>query len=114
MNDYISREAVFQVVHGIARGIAYRGIEALKAKDMKTLYKIAGAKEILASVDTDLCCIPAADVQPVKQGRWIWDSNAPHREYGAYKCSNCGCHSDFEENYCYNCGARMIKDGDIE
>lgn len=51
--------------------------------------------------------IPAADVQPVRHGRWIWDSNAPHREHGAYKCNNCGRHSDFEENYCYNCGARM-------
>ena len=52
----------------------------------------------------------SVDAEPVKHGRWIWDSNAPHREHGAYKCSNCGCHSDFEENYCYNCGARM--DGD--
>lgn len=50
---------------------------------------------------------PTVDVQPVKHGQWTWDSNAPHREYGAYKCSNCGCHSDFEENYCPNCGARM-------
>ena len=60
--------------------------------------------------DCDHCVfnkIPSSDVQPVKHGRWIWDSNAPHREHGAYKCSNCGCHSDFEENYCYNCGARM-------
>ena len=40
-------------------------------------------------------------------GEWVWDSNAPHREHGAYKCSNCGCHSDFEEYYCYNCGAKM-------
>lgn len=46
-------------------------------------------------------------VQPVKRGRWTWDSNAPYREHGAYKCSNCGCHSDFEENYCYSCGADM-------
>ena len=50
---------------------------------------------------------PAADVQEVKRGKWTWDSNAPHREHGAYKCNNCGCHSDFEENYCYNCGADM-------
>lgn len=57
---------------------------------------------------------PSADVQPIKHGRWTWDSNAPHREHGAYKCSNCGCHSDFEENYCYNCGARMMKDGDTD
>lgn len=56
--------------------------------------------------------LPAADVQPVRHGRWIWDSNAPYREHGAYKCSNCDGHSDFEENYCPNCGARM--DGDTE
>lgn len=69
MAEYISRDAVFQVVHGIARGIADRDIEALKAKDMKTLYKIKGAKDILDSVDTDLCYIPVADVQPID--RWI-------------------------------------------
>lgn len=67
MDEYISREAVFQVVHGIARGIATKDIEALKAKDMKTFYKIKGAKEILDSVDTDLCYIPVADVQSVEK-----------------------------------------------
>lgn len=51
--------------------------------------------------------MPAVDVQPIRHGRWTWDSNAPYREHGAYKCSNCDCHSDFKENYCYNCGARM-------
>lgn len=56
--------------------------------------------------------LQALDAQCVKHGRWIWDSNAPYREHGAYKCNNCGCHSDFEENYCCNCGARM--DGDAE
>lgn len=114
MGEYISREAVEQVLRGIANGLSVGETEALKAKGLKALYKIQGAKEILNSVDNDLCFIPAADVQPVKHGRWIWDSNAPYREYGAYKCSNCGCHSDFEENYCCNCGARMIKDGDEE
>ena len=69
MDEYISREAVFQVVHGIARGIADRDIEALKAKDMKAFYMTKGAKEILDSVDTDLCYIPAATVQPID--RWI-------------------------------------------
>lgn len=69
MDEYISREAVFQVVHGIARGIATKDTEALNAKDMKTFYKIKGAKAILDSVDTDLCYVPVADVQPVD--RWI-------------------------------------------
>ena len=58
--------------------------------------------------------IPSAVIQPMKHGRWIWDSNAPHREHGAYKCNNCGCHSDFEENYCYNCGAKMDGGGNNE
>lgn len=50
---------------------------------------------------------PTVDAQPVKHGRWTWDSNAPHREHGAYKCSNCDSYSDFEENYCYKCGYKM-------
>ena len=112
MVEYLSREAVFQVVHGIARGIADRDIEALKAKDMKTLYKIRGAKEILDSVDTDLCYIPAADVQPVKHGRWIIADDVEHF---IAVCSECGRTEDSRDikdmPYCH-CGARM--DGDKE
>lgn len=51
--------------------------------------------------------IERGEVRAERHGRWIWDSNAPHREHGAYKCSNCGCHSNFEDNYCYDCGAKM-------
>lgn len=69
MDGYISREAVFQVVHGIAKGIADRDTKAFVAKDMKAFYKIKGAKEILDSVDTILSYIPTADVQPID--RWI-------------------------------------------
>lgn len=80
MDEYISREAVLQ-----------------------TLQKA----NIGGYITERLLEIPSADVQPVRHGRWIWDSNQ-----GAYKCNNCGYHSDFEENYCYNCGAKMINDGD--
>lgn len=107
MAEYISRDAVFQVVHGIARGIADKDIEALKAKDMKTLYKIRGAKEILDSVDTDLCYIPAADVQPMKHGRWVIVDDVEHF---IAKCSECGRSEDSraikDMPYCH-CGARM-------
>ena len=110
MNDYISREAVFQVVHGIARGIADRDIEALKAKDTRAFYKAKGAKEILDSVDTDLCYIPVADVQPVKHGRWIITDDVEHF---IAVCSECGRTEDSrainDMPYCH-CGARM--DGD--
>lgn len=55
----------------------------------------------------------AADVQPVKRGRWIkqegfWNKNT-------VKCSLCGNYLDMngvnggrsDANYCPNCGARM-------
>ena len=107
MAEYISREAVFQVVHRIAD----RDIEALKAKDMKTLYKIKGAKEILDSVDTALYYIPAADVQPVKHGRWIITDDVEHF---IAVCSECGRTEDSrcikDMPYCH-CGARMEQEG---
>ena len=116
MDEYISREAVFQVVHGIARGIATKDTEAFIAKDMKAFYKTKGAKEILDSVDTNLCYIPAADVQPVKHGRW--ESSQRTIETGTVYCSNCAIEyyiSDLKTvgdcngivHYCPNCGARM-------
>ena len=51
---------------------------------------------------------PAADVQPVKHGRWIWD-NSPEfgNPYGSYKCSECKERQSFKENYCPNCVAKM-------
>lgn len=65
MDEYISREAVKQVLCGIANGLSVGETEALKTKDVKALYKIKGAKEILNALDTDLSYIPSADVQPI-------------------------------------------------
>ena len=55
---------------------------------------------------------PAADVVPVRHGRWIWDDEG-------YHCSECFYHAYGETGevlsgnwrYCPNCGANM-KDGD--
>ena len=43
-----------------------------------------------------------------KKGKWISldDSRGKYNDYG-YKCSECGEHSEYEENYCPNCGADM-------
>lgn len=58
-----------------------------------------------------LCClehIPAADVAPVRHGRWRF-----HGDCGVTECSVCGW--SIEEYvgdyaYCPNCGARMDKE----
>ena len=48
--------------------------------------------------------IPAADVAPVRHGRWISDKKRLW-----YKCSNCGMEDMLEQDYsfCPFCGAKM-------
>ena len=51
--------------------------------------------------------ISAADVAPVRHGRWIIDSAG-----GKIACSDCGCiylgyNGGLPPNYCPNCGAKM-------
>lgn len=47
---------------------------------------------------------PTIDAEPVKHGRWV-ETDRDDPCY--YACSLCGKRSDFEENYCPNCGAKM-------
>lgn len=54
--------------------------------------------------------IPTADVQPVKHGRWVRESN--YRDYdgdicSVYSCPVCSVRSGDTTNYCPNCGAKM-------
>ena len=62
--------------------------------------------------------IPAADVAPIKRGRWLKRDDMPW--IVECKCSVCGyadypTKSDrywFERNYCPNCGAKMEVNND--
>lgn len=49
----------------------------------------------------------AANVAPVRHGRW-YDKGAL-----SCRCSECGCKSNRESNYCPNCGA-LMKEADHE
>ena len=63
---------------------------------------------------------PAADVAPVRHGRWMTTDAYPHHLY----CSVCYKtyaknakwvnELDLPTNYCPNCGARMDKEADHE
>lgn len=90
MAEYIDREATIKKIHekqdesstGLEDVTYYRAIQIIREQ-------------------------PTADLQPVKRGRWI------EVDYGMFfECSECGNISEFEHNFCDNCGARM--DGDTE
>ena len=57
-----------------------------------------GARKIIAEA-------PAADVAPVRRGRWEWDSL---RE--SYRCSACAAYNADRTAYCPNCGADLRED----
>ena len=98
MKEYIEREAV---------------IERLAKVDMDTYYGFTAAVQF--GVNHAIQCIkeaPAADVAPVRHGRWIvFDSENPESK----ECTACGYLFSriHPSNYCPYCGALMDgKEGD--
>ena len=95
MDEYIEREAA---------------IRALTLHDCDS----AGAKMAI-------CDLPAADVAPVRHGRWIekwglYDKGFYISRKVWYECSHCGMKTNYRDecfekevdyNYCPNCGADM-------
>lgn len=88
MNDYIDREAVIA-----ALAPAYGGVEDY-------VRKVIGK-------------IPAADVAPVKRGKWeplSETQESDSRNLAMYRCSACGRNSlqhRMGDSYCSRCGAKM-------
>ena len=105
MNEYISRKDV----------LLHSEIIRVYSKDYGNIDVVP--VEYLAD-------IPAADVQPIKHGRWYHNTSKYISELDAYFiqacCSCCGRYSDRVDSYsqlmsnehCSHCGARM--DGDKE
>ncbi len=68
--------------------------------------------------------LPAADVEEVKHGKWIWDPNGMDWGLGTWQCSECACRNNnlpmnnrinplvfSGSKYCPNCGAKMGAEG---
>lgn len=51
--------------------------------------------------------IPAADVAPVRHGRWLCVDTATEQ---FFLCNRCKKKEYWESNYCPNCGAKMDKE----
>lgn len=76
----------------ILRSIAIAKLTALEVTD--PFATIADAKRVLADM-------AAADVAPVRHGRWI------RHDDGVFTCSECGNAESNDSYYCRLCGAKM-------
>lgn len=113
------------------RRIVYRGdvYDAIEGERINTLYGVLndrymdgvhdGLKRALSVLANDVKDIPAADVEEVKYGRWIWLSSTYDRTpcEMRYWCDK--CHHEVIthgskpwEKYCPNCGAPMVGGAD--
>lgn len=101
MADYMKKSDV----------ISYIRKEAAEAQS--AFEELGGESGIIAEAFEDLANeledFPAADVAPVRHGRW-----ALNKKYGDYECSECGQgdvkamdFTNLKMRYCPNCGARM-------
>ena len=69
--------------------------------DRKAVLSILAAKNAPWNAYEKIAALPAADVQPVKHGRWILENNL------SYSCSVCGVPQWNISMFCPDCGAKM-------
>lgn len=96
----------------IDKGAAVKIAEKYGTTNGSVLGRHSGVADCIASM---IAAIPAADVEPVRRGKWIEDESAyyPDGYYCAchdWRCSNCGetVNDRYKPpKYCPECGARM-------
>lgn len=96
-DEYIKRKDVLECIKESRDGIDWGQSEDGDA----FLHYSACLYRTIASNE----CFPSADVVEVRRGEWKWRNGG--------ECSECGFHnSNFDFNFCPNCGADMRTDGE--
>ena len=97
MAEYIEREALMRRIKEIhcAECDSYHGVRC----------RACWVDDTLDYIDSE----PAADVAPVRHGRWIEHKHFHHDHYidSTYECSECKAEEPLTSDYCPNCGAKM-------
>lgn len=103
MNDYISRQAVWELISELQK---FYEEERETAEDCEEESMYVGSINALTAMEDGLSDIPDADVRPVVWGEWKHSESA-----GLYTCSVCGqygtVHDALDYNFCPHCGADM-------
>ena len=109
MAEYIEREAAVKLAQESYEQLNLAMAAADGAREINRLYKL---QELCKTVEEVFKKVPAADVAPVRHGRWILEPTNPYDDPG-YKnrmikvCSCCHWSNACKYNYCPNCGAKM-------
>ena len=99
MDEYIEREMVVSIIEAKQKELCPAGKYGRNYVYGAEREEFDNWEEIIDA----FCGIPAADVAPVRHGRWIEDDDG----YGQH-CSECGMDYYVEKyRYCPNCGAKM-------
>lgn len=119
MNEYISKQSVIDYLNSYLHSIGECGADSL-------LFDRGQRRALINSIQ-DISAVKAADVQPVKHGRWIethisfcnWILEDEKEEGHSFfmaemKCSCCKRYNTVtfalslnKPNFCHHCGARM-------
>lgn len=112
MAEYVEMQATIALIEEKQRQLCPMGLFSRNATYGSDREAFDNWQEIIDALETS----PAADVAPVRRGRWIIRNDGPYGRRRAY-CSVCEQHSGIggiEKNqmkpYCPNCGARMMGD----
>ena len=97
MAEYIEREAAIAALQEVFGDAKHEGVRLSVA-----------VKMVLSSKS-----IPAADVAPVRHGRWVFvEQRFYHGGFvNLFRGSECKVATDTDSNYCPNCGAKMDLEG---
>lgn len=97
MAEYIDKDEALAIIENKQREICPMGRYSRHAVYGSDREAFDNWQEIVDEIDA----IQAADVAPVRHGRWIYHDD------GVITCSECDNAECHESNYCRYCGAKM-------
>lgn len=111
MNDYISRQAVLDLIYELQNFYEKEGNES---EDFNSKMMYVGSINALTAMEDGLSDIPSADVRPVVYGKWIkiYEDGEPAIEQHQIgvccsKCMKIPKDRFTESEFCPNCGCYM-------
>ena len=102
MNDYISRQAVLDLIYELQNFYENEGNES---EDFNSKMMYVGSINALTAMEDGLSDIPAADVRPAVYGEWE-EIRDPYGKIEGWICK-CGSESRIKSDFCPYCGADM-------